>query len=242
MANNLDVKDAAGATRTVKTTDNAGVHTPSQNVDQLASGQTAHDAAASGNPLRVAGRSSAAAPAAVSADGDAVEAWYLRNGAAMVGLQAAGALVGGDAANGLDVDVTRLPALAAGTNAIGRVGLDPQTAGGLSTSRVISAASTNATSVKGSAGQVYGIYAHNINAAARYLKLYNKASAPTVGSDTPLLTLPIPGNAAGAGFVLAQAIGIEFATGIALALTTGVADADTGAVAANEITVNLLYK
>ena len=78
MANNLDVKDAAGASRTVKTTDNAGVHTPSQNVDQLASGQTAHDAAASGNPVRVAGRSSAAAPTAVSADGDAVEAWYLQ--------------------------------------------------------------------------------------------------------------------------------------------------------------------
>jgi len=106
---------------------------------------------------------------------------------------------------------------------------------------VISAASTNATSVKASAGQVYTVYAHNINAAVRYLKLYNKVSAPTVGTDTPLMTLPIPGNVSGAGVVLdTGGMGIAFGTGIALAITTGVADSDTGAVAANEIVINLL--
>lgn len=120
---------------------------------------------------------------------------------------------------------------------------NPQTTGGLSISRVLSAASTNGTSAKASAGQVYTIIATNINAAVRYLKIYNKASAPTVGTDTPVLTIPIPGNAAGAGFTLdTGGMGIAFATGIAYALTTGVADADTGAVAANEIVVNLLYK
>ena len=35
MANNVDVKDAGANTRTMKTTDNAGVHTPSVNVDNL---------------------------------------------------------------------------------------------------------------------------------------------------------------------------------------------------------------
>lgn len=139
-----------------------------------------------------------------------------------------------------DVDIAS--SLPAGSNTIGNVGLAPQTSGGLSIGRVISAGSTNATSVKASAGQVFGIYAHNINAAVRYLKLYNKASAPTVGSDTPVLTLPIPGNTAGAGFVLEPSNGIAFSTGIALALTTGVADSNSTAVAANEIVVNLLYK
>ena len=139
-------------------------------------------------------------------------------------------------------------AIPAGTNLIGRVNPEPETTGGLtigpgSGRSLISAATTNATSVKASAGQVYSIYAHNLNAAVRYLKLYNKASAPTVGTDTPVLTLPIPGNTAGAGFVLdTGGMGIAFATGIALALTTGVADADTGAVAANEIVVTVLYK
>jgi hypothetical protein len=139
-------------------------------------------------------------------------------------------------------------AIPTGTNLIGRVNPEPETTGGLtigpgSGRSLISAATTNATSVKASAGQVYAIYAHNLNAAVRYLKLYNKASAPTVGTDTPVLTLPIPGNTAGAGFVLdTGGMGIAFATGIALALTTGVADADTGAVAASEIVCTVLFK
>lgn len=138
-----------------------------------------------------------------------------------------------------DVDVLTLPALVTGAATIGRVGLDPQTSGGLTISRVLSAASTNATSAKASAGQVYGWFLSNQNAAVRYLKLYNKASAPTVGTDTPVMTVAIP---AGASANVEYTNGITFATGIAYALTTGVADADTGAVAANEIVVNLLYK
>jgi len=38
MANNIDVKDAAAATKTLKTTDNAGVHTPHHNVDAVIAG------------------------------------------------------------------------------------------------------------------------------------------------------------------------------------------------------------
>ena len=101
--------------------------------------------------------------------------------------------------------------------------------------RLISAASTNATSLKASAGTLYMIYAANLNAAVRYLKLYNKASSPTVGTDTPVATLPIPASTTGAGFALDFGPGFDFATGIAYALTTGAADSDTGAVAANEI-------
>lgn len=101
--------------------------------------------------------------------------------------------------------------------------------------RLLSAASTNATSLKASAGTLYTLYAVNLNAAVRYLKLYNKASAPTVGTDTPVATLPIPASTTGAGFVIDFGPGFDFSTGIAYATTTGVADADTGAVAANEI-------
>jgi hypothetical protein len=141
-----------------------------------------------------------------------------------------------------DVDVLTLPAIPTGTNTIGRVGLTPQTAGGLSAHKTISAASTNATSVKGSAGQLFGWYISNVNAAARYLKLYNKATAPTVGTDTPVMTLLIPGNTAGVAGHVEMTNGIDFTTGIAFALTTGAADADTGVVAANEQIVNLFYK
>ena len=134
-----------------------------------------------------------------------------------------------------DVDVLTI---AAGTNAIGNVGIIPRTTGGLSISRVLSAASTNATSAKASAGQVFGWYLYNDNAAERYFKLYNKASAPTVGTDTPVITIPIPAGSAANVFT---ETGIAFATGIAYAVTTAAADSDTGAVAANEIIINLFY-
>lgn len=140
------------------------------------------------------------------------------------------------------IPVTTLPALVAGTALVGDVGLQGRTSGGLTMATLLSAASTNATSVKASAGTLYALQVFNVNAAARYLKLYNKASAPTVGTDTPVKTLTIPGNTEGRGFVIAIPQGLAFGTGIAFALTTGVAVADTGAVAANELVVNLDYK
>lgn len=139
------------------------------------------------------------------------------------------ALVGGR----LDVNVGNTPT----------VTLVPATSGGLTMTKLISAATTNATNAKASAGQVYAVQVFNINAAVRYLKLYNKATAPTVGTDIPVKTITIPGNTAGAGVVMVSwEQGLAFGTGIGFALTTGVADADTGAVAANEIVVNMDYK
>lgn len=107
------------------------------------------------------------------------------------------------------------------------------------TTNVNSAASTNATSVKTSAGTVYSIVASNINAAIRYLKLYNKASAPTVGTDVPVLTMAIP--ATGVLNLPLGALGKRFSTGIAFAITAAAADSDTTAVAANEIKVSIDY-
>lgn len=107
--------------------------------------------------------------------------------------------------------------------------------------RLVSAASTNATSVKASAGTLYSLLVVNLNAAVRYLKLYNKASAPTVGTDTPVATIPIPASTTGAGVAINFGPGFDFSTGIAYATTTGAADSDTGAVAANEIFVVGVY-
>lgn len=120
------------------------------------------------------------------------------------------------------------------------VALQPTaTQGGLSISRTIAGASTNSTLVKNAAGQLYGVVVDNQNAAVRYLKFYNKATAPTVGTDTPVLTFAIPP----AGTLhLEFANGIAFDTGIGIGLTTGVADNDTGAVSASEHVVNVLYK
>lgn len=102
-----------------------------------------------------------------------------------------------------------------------------------------SAATTNARVIKASAGTVYSIKASNTNAAARFLKFYNTATAPTVGTTVPVLTIPIP--ATGLADVEFGALGHRFTTGISMALTTGMADSDTAAVAANEIKVVTSY-
>lgn len=101
------------------------------------------------------------------------------------------------------------------------------------------AATTNATLVKNSAGRVFHVFGYNASASVRYLKLYNKASAaPTVGTDTPFLTLPLPSG----GFAFDIPSSLSLGTGIGYALTTGAADADTGALTAADIVgLNILY-
>lgn len=106
-------------------------------------------------------------------------------------------------------------------------------------SNVNSAASTNATVVKASAGTVYNVTASNVNASPRYLKLYNKATAPTVGTDVPLITIAIPATSTVA--VNFGVTGHRFATGVGLAITAGAADSDTAAVGANEVKVLTAY-
>lgn len=108
----------------------------------------------------------------------------------------------------------------------------------LSKLRMQAAASTNATSVKASAGRLYGIHLFNAAASIKYLKFYNKASAPTVGSDTPTATYPIE---AGKRLDLEFIYGIPFATGIALAITGALADADTTALVALDVVGEFTY-
>ena len=108
-----------------------------------------------------------------------------------------------------------------------------------SVSRILSAAgTTNATSAKASAGYLHQASGFNAAVTARYLKFYNKASAPTVGTDVPILTLYLPASTA---FVF-DIPGLYFSTGIAYALTTGGADNDTGALTAGDILgLNVIY-
>ncbi len=114
-------------------------------------------------------------------------------------------------------------------------------AGDARLSRTISAATTNATVVKAAPAQLVGWSLSNVNAAVRYLKLYNKATAPTVGTDVPLLTISLPLGGVPVTNVFDDA-GIGFSAGLSFALTTGLADADTAAVAASEIIVQIFYR
>lgn len=114
-------------------------------------------------------------------------------------------------------------------------------AGGIpSTARLLSAAAdTNSTLVKASAGRVYMIHGYNAALAVRYLKLYNKATAPTVGTDTPRATIALPPQST---FFLDFPVGMYFASGIGFGMVTAVADNSTAALtAADVLGLNIHY-
>lgn len=104
--------------------------------------------------------------------------------------------------------------------------------------RITAAGTTNATSVKGSGGRVFAIHLHNSAAYEVFLKLYNKATAPTVGTDTPIRTIRIK---AGADYTFEDGWGLPMTTGIAYAITKLYADADVTVVVADDLYGGLLY-
>lgn len=148
----------------------------------------------------------------------------------------------GDVATGNGLPVSIQDAIPAGTALIGAVDLNPTTSGGLSASHLVSAATTNATVIKNAAGKVYGVIASNVNAAVRYLKLYDLAVAPTVGTSTVKLTIPMVAGTTGPLTFVSFPHGIDFSTGISIATTTEATDSGTTAISANESTIHILYK
>lgn len=92
--------------------------------------------------------------------------------------------------------------------------------------------------VKSSAGTLGGLTLHNTSAGARYVKLYNKASAATSG-DTPKLRFHL---AAGASLSVSLPGGVPFAAGIGVRAVTGAADNDNTGATTNDVLINLFYK
>lgn len=99
-------------------------------------------------------------------------------------------------------------------------------------SRINSAATTNATLVKASAGNLYSLVMTNPSAAVKYVKFYNKATAPVVGTDVPVLTFAIP---AASTVQFTPSVPYRFATGIGFGITGLGTDADVTAVAAGDV-------
>jgi len=155
------------------------------------------------------------------------------DGAALTALQLIDNMISGSEAQ---VDI--VAAIPAGTNAIGNVGIVPRTTGGATIFRSIDIDETE-EEIKATAGQVFGYYMFNATAATVFVKFYNATAANvTVGTTTPVLTLPIP---AGAAANSPYDFGIAFGTAITVAATTGVADNDTTGPAANGCVINVFY-
>lgn len=97
----------------------------------------------------------------------------------------------------------------------------------------------NGVSILGAAGQVQSAEIFNRGVVDLYVKVYDKATAPSA-ADTPKKVWQIfPGNAP---FLLDLVNGIGFSNGIGVRCTTGLAHADTGAPATNACLFNLGYR
>jgi hypothetical protein len=196
-------------------------------------------AVGSGNPLQVTLANTGANATAVKVDGSAVTQpiSYSITGSGT----ATGALRVEVANNG-----TGVIGLNAGSNLVGKVGIDqttpgttnavvdtPVTSGGLSI--VTGSVGGTATAIKASAGQLYGYHLFNTTAAVAYVQIFNVASGSvTVGTTAPTISIGIP---ASGGVTVNFDKGVAFGTAISFACTT----TRTGATGAT-CDVNFFYK
>lgn len=104
----------------------------------------------------------------------------------------------------------------------GRVTTAPSNGTGYSR---VTTASTNAALVSAEATTLTEVTVSNVTATATYVKLYNKATAPTVGTDVPLVTIPCPANATQVLTFGAQ--GKRFGTGLGVAATAAIGATDS---------------
>lgn len=140
-----------------------------------------------------------------------------------------------DGAAALPVNIVAAPSLT-----VGSASLAPSASLGAGTfHRLLSANTTNLTSVKTSAGTINSLNVSNTNAPTTYfLKIYNKASAPVLASDTPVHTIALP---PGTYPIDTGTYGIRLSTGIAYAITGAVADTDTTVIPATAVLINMSY-
>lgn len=103
----------------------------------------------------------------------------------------------------------------------------------------LSAVSTNSTLVRAGPTYLNALVVVNTNTTIYYLKLYNKVTAPTCGTDTPVWTVPIPYGASNSGGGVAIPNGsLQFSAGFGFCITGGIADSDSSN-AATGIAVDL---
>ena len=102
--------------------------------------------------------------------------------------------------------------------------------------------------VKSTPGKIGHIVVTNLGAAQRYLKIYDTATAPVVGTATPIATIAIPNAQAPQSFrfgdsgINEEEGGIRCLNGIGIACTTSYADTDTTNPTNGDVQVNVLYR
>jgi hypothetical protein len=131
--------------------------------------------------------------------------------------------------------------LAAGTNAIGDVGVQyrANATGAASVVSVLSPATPASATIKGSAGRLLGWQLQNSSAGLRSVKVFN-ATAPTLGTTAATFEIDIP---AGGAVALELPGGVGFATAITYSVTSakGLTDNTSTGLAANDVSGSFFF-
>ena len=108
-------------------------------------------------------------------------------------------------------------------------------------SKTITVAGTNAKLIKTGKSAIYFLHVTNqaLLGALRYIKIYDKATIPVVGTDIPVLTFPIQ-NGLGTPLQISVTDGIPFVNGIGIAVTVNIGDLDVTAITAGDVIVSLV--
>jgi len=131
--------------------------------------------------------------------------------------------------------------IAAGTNAIGDVGVQyrANATGAASIASVLSLGTTATTSVKAAAGRLLGFDLVNTSAGLRSVKIFNVAS-PTMGTTAAVFEIDLP---ASGRVSINYPGGIGFSTAIVYAVTSakGLTDNTATGLAANDVSGHIAF-
>lgn len=130
-------------------------------------------------------------------------------------------------------------ALAAGTEYIGDVKVLPSISAASTSRKIVSAVGVNATNLTTSKSNIDLLLMVSGAATPRFVKLYDQATTPVVGTDVPKYTFEL---AKGPSPLQLPTRGLEFANGLGVAILLGVADSSTSAfTVAGEVVMMLDY-
>lgn len=113
--------------------------------------------------------------------------------------------------------------------------------GGATTFKLIAAATNNSTLISAGVHTIYSYQTSSISASTPYwLKFYDKATAPTCGTDVPVKVILIPPTNSGNNGNIP--VGFAVALGLGICVVGGITDADNTSAAATTIAINIDYK
>lgn len=223
MADNVAI--TAGSGTSVATDDIGGVHYQRVKVAHGADGSATDSSAAAPFPVTLTNLEKAEDAAHTTAD---------------KGVMALGVVTTSNAGTSVtDQDYAALTLNVAGALRVTDV---PNTTGGLSVLRDADIDETEST-VKASAGMVYGFSLINVGTSAAAFVHFYDAANPDTSADTPLMSFCIPKGAAGAPGILNVNFdkGIPFATAITVGALTTFAPGAVGP-GSNEVQGTIWYK